>query len=475
MTDDRLDRMGAFDAVMWGVEQDPLLRSVIVAMTILDAPPDMDVLLDRVNRMSKVNDKLRRRVIGNPMSIIPPRWELDPNFDLSYHVRRYRVASDGTDTPLLRIAEQMGEQDFDRDRPLWEMAVVEGFDGEKSAVIIKLHHAITDGVGGMAMAATLFDFTRTPTDPGPDEADPEGEQLGLAGRIANGLQFGARQVVKRGTSAAGQVKSLATHAVTAPTETASEGAAFAQSAARLLAPASEPLSSLMTGRSLAVRMVVLQMPFRDLKAAAKAAGGTINDAYVAAVSGGLSTYHQAHGNSSDSVRINMPINVRSDGPSDNGGNRWVPARFALPLDSGDPTQRIRKLGPLLLQARTEPALRVSDTVYRLLAALPQSVTTSISAGMMKGCDLAVTNVPGPPIPLYTAGAAVEAIVPFAPKAGAAANFGLMTYNGIAFVGLNIDTRAIPDAETFIEHVVAGFEEILALAGTEAKVRVGVHS
>jgi hypothetical protein len=327
----------------------------------------------------------------------------------------------------------------------------------------------------MAMAAMLFDFTRTPSDPGPDEADPEGEQLGLAGRIANGLQFGARQVAKRGASAAGHVKSLATHAVTAPTETAAEGAAFAQSAARLLAPASEPLSSLMSGRSLAVRMVVVQMPFRDLKAAAKAAGGTINDAYVAAVSGGLATYHQAHGNSSDSVRINMPINVRSDGPSDNGGNRWVPARFALPLDSGDPAQRIRTLGPLLLQARTEPELRVSDTVYRLLAALPQGATTSISAGMMKGCDLAVTNVPGPPIPLYAAGAAVEAIVPFAPKAGAAANFGLMTYNGIAFVGINIDTRAIPDTDTFIEHVVAGFEEILALAGTEAKVRVGVHS
>ncbi len=314
MTDDRLDRMGAFDGVMWGVEQDPLLRSIIVAMTVLDAPPDMDVLLDRVNRMTQVNPKLRKRVIGNPISLIPPRWELDPNFDLNYHIRRYQVAGDGTDTPLLRIAEQLGEQDFDRDRPLWEMAVVQGFDGERSAVIIKLHHAITDGVGGMAMAATLFDLTRTPSDLGPPPDDPDGEQLGLSSRIANGVQFGARQVVRRSASAAGHVKSLATHTVTAPTETAAEGAAFAQSAARLLAPASEPLSSLLTGRSLGVRMVVLRMPFADLKAAAKAAGGTINDAYVAAVAGGLGAYHEAHGDPTEAVRVNMPINVRSDGP-----------------------------------------------------------------------------------------------------------------------------------------------------------------
>lgn len=475
MTDDRLDRMGAFDGVMWGIEQDPLLRSVIVAMTVLDGPPDMDVLIDRVHRMTQVNTKLRKRVIGNPISPIPPRWELHPNFDLTYHIRRYQVAPDGTDTPLLRIAEQMGEQDFDRDRPLWEMAVVQGFDGERSAVIIKLHHAITDGVGGMAMAATLFDLVRTPADLGPELPDPEGEPLGLSGRLTNGLQFTAQQAVKRTRSLAGMTVGLATRAVSAPGDTAAEGAAFAQSAARLLAPASEPLSSLMKGRSLAVRMVVLQMPFADLKAAAKAAGGTINDAYVAAVAGGLAAYHEAHGAPTSAVRVNMPVNVRSEGPDDDRGNRWVPARFALPIGTGDPAQRIRSLSPLLLQARTEPALRVSDSVYRLLAALPQSATTSISAGMMKGCDVAITNVPGPPIPLFAAGAAVEVIVPFAPKGGAAANFALMTYNGVAFIGVNLDTRAIPDSDVLLQHVVDGFEQVLALSGNATRVRVGVHS
>ncbi len=161
MTDDRLDRMGAFDAVMWGIEQDPILRSVIVAMTVLDEAPEVDVLIDRIQRMTIAVPKLRQRVIGNPVSLIPPRWEFDPNFDIAFHLKRFHVPADGTDRPLMRIAEQMAEQDFDRDRPLWQIALVQGWDGPRSAVIIKLHHAITDGVGGMAMAASLFDLTRT--------------------------------------------------------------------------------------------------------------------------------------------------------------------------------------------------------------------------------------------------------------------------------------------------------------------------
>jgi WS/DGAT/MGAT family acyltransferase len=475
MTDDRLDRMGAFDAVMWGVEQDPILRSVIVAMTVLDTEPDIDVLIDRITRMTIAVPKLRQHVIGNPVSVIPPRWEFDPNFDISFHLKRFHVPADGTDRPLMRIAEQMGEQDFDRSRPLWEMALVQGFDGDRAAVILKLHHAITDGVGGMAMAASLFDLTRAGSgDLGSLPPVPEGEVLDLPGRIVNGAEFVAKSVVRRGQALAEGAIDVASRFVSDPGGSAVAGSAFAQSAARLLAPAAEPLSPLMHGRSLSVHMAVVQVPFRTFKAAAKAAGGTINDAYMAAVGGGVATYHEAHNAPAEYVRVNMPVNLRT-GSDDSGGNRWVPARFPMPVDSGDAVTRIKRLSPILKQARTEPALVVSDTVYRLLTALPQSAATSISAGMMKGCDLAITNVPGPPIALYAAGSEVQAIVPFAPKGGAAANVGLMTYNGVAYIGINIDTRAIPDPEDFVEHIRAGFDQVLAIVDPSARATVGVHT
>ena len=475
MSDDRLDRMGAFDAVMWGVEQDPILRSVVVAMTVLDTEPEVELLVDRITRMTLAVPKLRQRVIGNPVSPIPPRWEVDPNFDMTFHLKRFHVPADGTDRPLMRIAEQMAEQDFDRDRPLWEMALVQGWDGERSAVIIKLHHAITDGVGGMAMAASLFDLTRTPsTDLGPMPDAPTGGVLGLPGRLANGAKFAATSVLRQGRSLTGGAIGLVERVVADPGESAVSGAAFAQSAARLLAPANEPLSPLMHGRSLSVHMAVLQVPFRPFKAAAKKVGGTLNDTYMAAVGGGVAAYHEAHNAPCEYVRVNMPVNMRTSS-DDSAGNRWVPARFPMPIDTGDPETRIRRLSPLLMQARTEPALVVSDSIYRLLTALPQSAATSVASGMMKGCDLAITNVPGPPIALYASGAEVQAIVPFAPKGGAAVNVGLMTYNGVAYVGINIDTRAVPDPEVFIECIRAAFDEVLAIADPQAHAVLGLHS
>ena len=475
MSDDRLDRMGAFDAVMWGVEQDPVLRSVIVAMTVLDEQPEIDLLVDRITRMTLAVPKLRQRVIGNPVSPIPPRWEFDPNFDLDFHLKRFHVLDDGTDRPLMRICEQMAEQDFDRDRPLWEMALVEGWDGERSAVIIKLHHAITDGVGGMAMAASLFDLTRTArTDLGAMPAEPRADALGLPGRIVNGTRFAVNAAYERGRALTGGAIGLVERVVADPGESAASGAAFAQSVSRLLAPANEPLSPLMHGRSLSVQLAVIQVPFRPFKAASKKVGATLNDTYMAAVGGGVAAYHEAHNAPCEYVRVNMPVNMRTSS-DDGAGNRWVPARFPMPIDSGDAETRIRRLGPLLMQARTEPALVVSDTIYRLLTALPQSAATSVAAGMMKGCDLAITNVPGPPIALYASGAEVQAIVPFAPKGGAAANVALMTYNGTAYLGINIDTRAIPDPAVFIDFICAAFNDVLAIADPDARVVLGMHS
>jgi WS/DGAT/MGAT family acyltransferase len=475
MTDDRLDRMGAFDSVMWGVEQDPILRSVIIAMAVLDEEPQIDLLVDRITRMTLAVPKLRQRVIGNPVSPIPPRWEFDPNFDITFHLKRFHVPGDGTDRPLMRIAEQMGEQDFDRDRPLWEMALVQGWDGDRAAVIIKLHHAITDGVGGMSMAASLFDLTReAATDLGPMPEEPRGDVLGVAGRVVNGAVFAGRSTYRRAQALVDGAVGIAGRVVADPGESAVAGAAFAQSAARLLAPANEPLSPLMHGRSLSVRMAVLQVPFRPFKAAAKASGGTLNDTYMAAVGGGVAAYHEQHNAPCEYVRVNMPVNMRAASDAD-AGNRWVPARFPMPIDSGDPVTRIQRLSPLLKQARSEPALLLSDTIYRLLTALPQSAATSVAAGMMKGCDLAITNVPGPPIALYTSGAEVQGIIPFAPKGGAAANVALMTYHGTAYIGINVDTRAIPDPEVFIDHIRRAFDEMLATVDPEARCVVGMHS
>ncbi|MET0883149.1 MAG: wax ester/triacylglycerol synthase domain-containing protein, partial [Acidimicrobiales bacterium] len=154
MTDEHLDfqpRMSDADKLMWTIERDPLLRSTITSVVVLDSPPDHARLKDKVERASRTVIRLRQRVIGNALSFSPPRWEVDPNFDLDYHLRFVKAANDGSMRELFDIAEPIGMQAFDRARPLWEFTVVEGLEDGQAGLIMKVHHAVTDGVGGVKL------------------------------------------------------------------------------------------------------------------------------------------------------------------------------------------------------------------------------------------------------------------------------------------------------------------------------------
>jgi hypothetical protein len=176
----------------------------------------------------------------------------------------------------------------------------------------------------------------------------------------------------------------------------------------------------------------------------------------------LRRYHEEHGDVPSSLRINMPVNTRRAGDGEVGGNRWVPARLLVPIDERDPAARIELLSPLLKRARTEPALLLSDHAYRLLTRLPAMVATNVSAGLMKGTDFAATNVPGPPIPIFAAGAEVLHMLAFAPKGGAAVNVAMLTYRGTVQLAVNIDLAAIPDPDLLIRCLREGFDEVLAV-------------
>lgn len=456
------DRMGAFDAVMWGIEDDPVLRSVIVAMVTTQTVPDRRALAERVERLTRVVPKLRQVVVGNPLSLIPPRWVTDPDFDLDYHLRWVALPPGEQDlSGAMRIAERAAEQDFDRDRPLWELTVATGLDGDGAAIVLKLHHAITDGVGGMMLAATLFDMSADAPDLGPMPDIPAvGAPLDPVQRVAHGLDYEMRESRGIMQGLAGHGLGLARRAIADPVGSLQDASAFAASTARLLAPASEPLSPVMTRRSLDVRCALLHVPLADLKAAGKSVGGTLNDAFMAVVARGLRAYHSGLGADVDALRVNMPVNMRTDADA-SGGNAWVPARFALPLVGTTPQDTMRELHPVLLAARTEPALPVSTVVYRLLCTLPNPVATTIAGGLMKGTDVAATNVPGPPFPVYVSGARVTRLVPFAPKGGAALNVALMSYDGTAFLGITMDPAAVTDPDLLVDCLSAALHSVAA--------------
>ncbi|MET1048851.1 MAG: wax ester/triacylglycerol synthase family O-acyltransferase [Acidimicrobiales bacterium] len=463
MTDEHLDfqpRMSDADKLMWTIERDPLLRSTITSVVVLDGPPDHARLKDKVERASRTVIRLRQRVIGNALSFSPPRWEVDPNFDLDYHLRFVKAANDGSMRELFDIAEPIGMQAFDRARPLWEFTVVEGLEEGRAGLIMKIHHAVTDGVGGVKLLLETFDAEPDPGEPGDLPEAPAVHVMGQAERLADAVAHEQRRVMGVAKRSFGTLSTAALVTVADPVGAGARVSETVASALRLLAPASEPLSPLMTERSLSVQFHTLTVPLAEMKIAGRRAGGKLNDAFVAAIASGWRRYHDHHGKPAGALRMSMPISVRTAATENVAGNQFAPARFPVPLTVVDPVHRMKVVRDLVGRARGEPALALTEPLANLLNHLPPDVTTGIFGSMLRGVDFVTSNVPGPPFPIYLSGARVISQFPFGPMAGAAANITLLSYVDDLNIGINTDPSAVPDPETLVECMQEGFDEIL---------------
>ena len=224
------------------------------------------------------------------------------------------------------------------------------------------------------------------------------------------------------------------------------------------------MSPIMGERSISPHFSELSAEIGRLKAAARAADGTLNDAFVGAVLGGLAHYHRRHDAMVDELRMTMPINVRPAGDrGQSAGNNFAPARFVVPLSIDDPVERMKAVGALVKEQRAEPAYGRIGEISTALFALRPPVFTRLTGSMLKAIDFVSSNVPGPPFPVYISGAKVERSIGFGPLSGAGLNATLYGYDGIAEIGVATDRAAVPDPDVMNECMRAGFDEILALA------------
>ncbi len=450
------------DALMWSIEKDPMLRSTITAVILLERQVDREIVRTSFDRLSRVVPRLRQRVRSNPLSLAPPRWEIDPVFDLDYHLRFARVPEQGTMGDLLRMIQPMAMQSFDRARPQWECLVVDGLADGRDAIVMKFHHAITDGVGGVRIMLELFDLE--PDAPKREmPAAPDIHVLNQAERFSDAVAHQARANLGllREIGTAGV--HVAANTIKDPVGTLAEGAELAASAYRVLTPSPDPLSPIMNHRSLSNHMEALTLPLDVAKKAAKRVGGSVNDTYVTGLVRGFQIYHHRHGAALQDLRMGMPVNVRSGDMADTAGNAFVPARFEIPVHAHDLVELMRTIRRRMLTARDEPANQLVEPMANLLNRLPTTVLTQVFGAMMKGLDFQASNVPGSPIPLYLAGVRVDALYPFGPLAGAGCNVTLLSYGNDLNIGLNMDPAAVPDPEAFVESVREGYDEVLDLA------------
>ena len=453
--------VGDMEAVMWGIEKDPLLRQTMTAVLVLDRSPDRDVLLDRLDRASRTLPPLRHKLVEVPLRLSTPRWLLDPNFDLSYHLRWIAAPGDRSIDSVLEFAGQSAMSGFDHARPLWMITVVDGMQGDRAAVLVNISHAVTDGVGSIVILALISDLTREPRDLGPMPPIPESEsdrplQLAAEALTHTGNRF-LGFIGRSATSVARAIPDALAH----PRTTTDTVRKNVRALARVMTPPLKSLSPLMTERRGWMRFAALDVDLEGLRKAAKPRGCTVNDAFVTAVTHGFALYHERQGKPVERLQAAVAVNIRKEGDF-SFGNRVRGESIAIPVSADDPATAMTAHHDLIKAIKEEVKLPSATALDAVLSFLGPTVAPLLGI-MMKHDDFAVSNVPAGDQTVYLAGAKVVGLYPFGPLMGTAANCSLVGYDHQAFVGINADAAAVPDVHSLASCIREGFDAVLSLA------------
>ena len=446
------------DAFTWAMESDPRLRSTVVTVILLDEAPDWTEVRSRFDRVTRMLPMFRQRVVQS-LPPAPPRWEPAPDFDLDFHMRRVTAPTPGSLDTVLEMARVAEMADFDRARPLWEVTLVEGLKDGAAAVLCRFHHALTDGVGGIQIGMILFDLEQHPHNDSPSlEAPPPATTDSWLGAYRDALRYTAGLAGAAVSPATKLAPKWLQQGVRRPVATVGAATSTAASVYRMVRPVNSTGSPLIMERSLVRRLGVHEVSLHRLREAAHRCDCALNDAFVAGVAGGLRRYHEAHDVVLGDLHLTMPINLRTTG-EEMGGNRITLMRFDIPAGLADPAQRIREIRSRTAEVRHERAIPHTQAIAGLLNLMPRWYIGSI----LRHVDFVASDVPGIPVTVYLGGARVNAQYAFGPTIGAAVNVTLLTYTDTCYLGLNVDTGAIPDYDLFHACLVEGFDEVLALA------------
>lgn len=419
----------------------------------------LDEIRRRISTRLDALPRLRRRLVQVPFDVDRPRWTDDPGFDLSRHVRELRAPAPGDDAALRRLAEDLQSESLPRDRPLWDLCFVTGMDGDRVGLIERIHHAMVDGVSGVELATILLDLEPDapvlPARPWTAEAPPDEAAL-----LASGL----RERLGDPGRAVRAVAQTARHPVRALRTMASIGRGLATVAdGGMLAPRSS-LNGPLPGRR---RLAWVRADLDAVKAAAHKAGGSLNDIVLAAVGGGLRTLLMERGERLPSdlvLRVLVPVSTRARDEHGTLGNRVTALMAPLPVGIGDPAARLAAIVSGMRRLKAQPEAEAMGELLRAANALPAVATHVITLAIERQpfVNLVVTNVPGPPVPLYAAGARMLEAFPVVPiAANLTVGVAVLSYDGALTITLTADDVACPDVDVLAGGIDASLAGYLA--------------
>ena len=449
------DRLTGLDASFLHMEQGPAHMHVASTSLFEGAAPSHDEFRDHMDSRLHLVPRFRQKLRFVPLGQGRPVWVDDPQLNMDYHVRHTALPAPGSEEQLRILAARIFSQRLDRSKPLWEMWLVDGVEGDRFAVIGK--SCLVDGVSGVDISTVMYDLEPEPKpaprpDPWIPRPEPTDAQLltdALLERATSPKEMvrGARALVRGPRQAVGAV-----------TEALESAGAFAR--AGLAAPPSPFNVDIGPYR----RLATVRSDLSELKRVKNAVGGTVNDVILAAVTGAVGRYLRERGHSTQGLELRamVPISVRSDDEHGALGNRVSAMMATLPVWCEDPIERLRVVSDSMGDLKSSKQAVGASVLTDLADFAPPTIVGQASRlqSRQRWFNFVVTNVPGPQFPLYLLGRRLLEVFPMVPLAKRqAVCFGIMSYDGSVNFGLTADYDAMPDLDELAGDLEAALAEL----------------
>jgi diacylglycerol O-acyltransferase / wax synthase len=451
------ERLSSLDASFLYLER-PAMHMHVAGVSVFTRREDGPLTYEDVAGVSKARmhlaPRLRQRVLSLPGGLTRPIWVDDDHFDLDFHLRRAAIPQPGGRLQLERAVGRVLSRPLDRNKPLWELYVFEGLEDERTAVLLKMHHALADGISGMLIASALFDLSpdtnfSAPTverwvpDPLPSRADLATEAL--------------QDLVLHPMEAIVRIAQAPAHAVAVVGQTL-EGL---RSIVGMGAPPQGPFD-VRVGPNR--RFATAEVPFKLVHDVKRALGGTINDLVLAAVAGGLHDVLDARGGSTRGrvLRVMVPVSVRSKAEQGDVGNRVAPAFVDIPVGAMKPTTRLKRVRAATGVLKSSEMAVSADSIIGLGAYAPPALHAMAARLVSRNrwFNLVVSNIPAPQVPMYLAGAQLVASYPAMPLGeNCALSIACTSFGGTMAFGLTADWDALPDIDVLARGIERSFQEL----------------
>ena len=455
-----LDRLSALDASFLHQER-PETHMHIGALAIVDGPPPtlgelLATIGSRLHRMPRYRQRLAHTAFDRGR----PVWIDDPGFRLEFHVRRATLPAPGRHEQLLAMLAQIFSAQLDRRRPLWELWFIAGLPDDRFALILKAHHAVTDGVAGVDLATVVLDAE--------DERDARQADWTPARSpsVAELVALAATRDAQAGVT-------LLAHALAAairPQQSAAHVRAALAGVREVVRATLDPAPATPLNVPIGPyrRFVTVTCSLADLKAISHRFGGTVNDVVLAVVSGALRRFLDLRDVRTEGLELRalVPVSLRTAGDGGAAGNRLSAIRASLPVGIADPLARLAAVTASMIELKgsgqalgTEVLVSLQD--FAPPAILAQAARLSVSTRLF---NLLVTNVHGPQTALHVLGREIREVYPVAllPR-DHALSVAVLSYNGRLNFGLLADFETLPELEQIGEWLAQEITALVSLA------------